>query len=194
MSEPASKPAWGGYSAEARAQAQELKCSPQFMTAKQLAEHDGTGPDSMLLLAIRSSNSSENPIILDVEAGGEGFYGPGCPYHGFTGKDASRAFSKSSIKPAHWHGDMDGATASEWSVLDEWYTKLSAKYPIVGYLVSSSATSPRPLQQEAESEPPRTAERAPHDVHEGDGDAGGEDAWRVVEADDSVHIVPPPGA
>ena len=131
---PSAPTAWAGCSASARAQAKELKYSPQFFTEEQLAEHDGNGPESMLLLALRSSDS-ESPVVLDVESGGESFYAPGNPYHVFTGKDCSRAFSLSSLAKEHHHGNMDGASETEWKTLDEWFEKLSAKYPTVGTLL-----------------------------------------------------------
>ena len=126
--------AWAGCSESAREQANELKFSPQFFTVEQLADHDGTGLESMLLLAIRSS-SSEAPIVLDVAASGEEYYGPGRPYHCFTGRDCSRAFSLSSLAKTHHHGNMSGASEAEWNTLDEWFKKLSSKYPMVGTLL-----------------------------------------------------------
>ena len=46
---------WAGCSAVARATAQELRFNPQFMTADEIAVHDGlVTEDSMLLLALKT--------------------------------------------------------------------------------------------------------------------------------------------
>ena len=120
-----------------RATAHELRHNPQYMTADELAEHDGTRPDSMLLLALQSSTSGDI-AILDVSAGSD-YYAPGMPYHCFTGRDCSRAFSLTSLKPEHMHSNMKDASDAEWAVLDDWHKKLSAKYPMVGILLPACA-------------------------------------------------------
>ena len=127
---------WAGCSAAADEQARELRLNPQFMTHRQLRPHDGLGADSMLLLALRSSRS-DRAVILDVSSGAD-YYAPGSPYHCLTGRDCSRAFSLTSLKPEHLHADMAEATASEWTVLDEWAEKLKGKYPTVGTLLPDS--------------------------------------------------------
>lgn len=119
----------------ARAQAHELAHNPLYFTPDELAQHDGSSEDAMLLIAIRSSSNPVTASVLDVANGSE-FYGPGNPYHCFTGKDASRAFSLMSLKAEHMHPDMQDASTEEWAVLDDWAKKLSAKYPSVGFLIS----------------------------------------------------------
>ena len=139
---------WGGCSAVARANAQELRFNPQFMTADEIAVHDGVATkDSMLLLALKSSKC-EQAMILDVSSSPD-YYGPGAPYHVFTGRDSSRAFSLTTLKAEHIHADMTGATPQEWAVLDDWAAKLSAKYPVVGTLL---AEPQRPAKDCAEEE------------------------------------------
>ena len=125
---------WGGCSAAATATAHELRHNPQFMSVGEIAEHNGLGRDSMLLLALKSSKC-EQAMILDVSSSPD-YYGPGSPYHVFTGRDSSRAFSLTTLKPEHIHADMADATPQEWAVLDDWAAKLSAKYPTVGTLIA----------------------------------------------------------
>merc|ERR1711908_259299 len=100
-------------------------------------------PDGMLLLAIRC-RALDEVTVLDV-SGGADFYGPGAADHLFTGRDCSRAFSLGSLDAAHLHGCMEGATESEWSLLYEWQSKLCAKYPTVGTLLSPP-NQPQPQQ------------------------------------------------
>lgn len=126
-------PRWKGDNSEARALATEYKYNPRHMSAEELAEHDGTVHGRPLLLAFRSSEG-DAPIIVDVSDGAD-YYAPSGPYHCFAGRDCSRALSLTSLRPEHLHGNMEAATASEWAVLDEWATKLTAKYPVVGSLV-----------------------------------------------------------
>ena len=156
-SEEEPRSSWAGCSAVASATVQELRHNPQYMTASELALHTGLTAESMLLLAIRSS-TCEQAMILDVSEGGADYYGPGAPYHAFTGRDCSRAFSLTTLEAEHQHADMSDATPEQWAVLDDWAKKLSAKYPIVGTLI------PDPQPQET-----RTREE--------DDD---EDEWRVV--------------
>ena len=121
-------------SAAARAAALELRSNPQYMSAAELAQHDGTQPDGMLLIALRSSSTPDAADVLDVSQSPD-FYGPGSPYHVLAGRDGSRAFSMTSLNPEHVRQDtMEGASQSEWEVLDQWHSKLSAKYPTVGIL------------------------------------------------------------
>ena len=118
------------------------------MAPADLAERNGTKPDSLLLLlALRCSASRHSALILDVSEGDE-YYGPGGPYHCLTGRDASRAFSLTSLKPEHLHAEMSSATDEEWKVLDDWFNKLSAKYPSVGFVLP---------QKEPESSKPEQA-------------------------------------
>ena len=127
-------------SASARAQACELAFNPLFMLTSELREHDGQSEDGMLLLAIRSSRS-DAAVVLDVSAGAD-YYAPGMAYHCLTGRDCSRAFSLSSLKPEHLHADMSEATDSEWATLDEWADKLTQKYPTVGFLMPDRPQAP----------------------------------------------------
>ena len=152
---------WAGCSASASATAMELRYNPQYMTESELATHQGLRPDSMLLLALKSSTSAQ-ATILDVSEGALDYYGPGAPYHVFTGRDCSRAFSLTTLKPEHLHADMTDATREEWAVLDDWAEKLSAKYPVVGTLIP-----------EAKPANPQTDRLARQEDDE-------EDEWRMV--------------
>lgn len=52
-------------------------------------------------------------------------YGPGCPYHCFTGKDASRALGLGSLKEEDLLADYSTLDTSQLKVLDDWYTFFS---------------------------------------------------------------------
>jgi membrane-associated progesterone receptor component len=75
--------------------------------------------------------------VYDVGFGGVGFYGAGCSYHLFCGKDASRALAKMSFKPEDvdrgWPdlGDLD---EKEVKILDDWEKLFARKYPVVARL------------------------------------------------------------
>ena len=78
--------------------------------------------------------------VYDVGYGGVGFYGAGCSYHLFCGKDASRALAKMSFKPEDvdrgWPdlGDLD---EKEVKILDDWEKLFARKYPVVAKLRES---------------------------------------------------------
>ena len=52
-------------------------------------------------------------------------YGPRGPYHSFSGKDASRALGKSSLKEEDLVADCSTLDQQQLKVLEEWYTFFS---------------------------------------------------------------------
>ena len=69
------------------------------------------------------------------------FYGPGGPYALFAGRDASRALALMSFEPSDLTGNIDGLSASELEVLEDWEAKFEEKYVKVGQLVSEKTTA-----------------------------------------------------
>ncbi len=132
----------GSSASEAAATAHELKFNPQYFTPAELGVHDGSAPGRMLLLSIKGT-------ILDVSAGVD-FYPPGKTYHCLTGRDCSRAFSRSSLKPEDMHNDLSGATDDELKVLDDWFASaalhVAASAPPAP--PTASALSPSPVRAE----------------------------------------------
>jgi len=59
-------------------------------TPQELKKFDGSTVDTPIYVAIKGT-------IFDVTHKRD-TYGPGCSYHCFTGKDASRALGKSTLK------------------------------------------------------------------------------------------------
>lgn len=62
--------------------------------------------------------------VFDVSAKRD-TYGPGCSYHCFTGRDASRALGKSSLKEEDLLADYTTLDSAQLKVLDDWYTFFS---------------------------------------------------------------------
>ena len=67
--------------------------------------------------------------IFDVSAK-RNTYGPGCSYHCFTGKDASRALGLGSLKAEDLLADYSTLDSSQVKVLDDWYTFFSCVAPL----------------------------------------------------------------
>ncbi|GAA5821515.1 hypothetical protein JCM3770_001056 [Rhodotorula araucariae] len=97
-----------------------------FSTAE-LASYDGKDADTPIYVAIKGR-------IYDVSAKRD-MYGPGCGYHVFVGKDASRGLGKSSLKPEDAVADYSTLTADESKVLDDWEKYFQKRYNIVGKVV-----------------------------------------------------------
>ncbi|KAI1317128.1 hypothetical protein EDD11_009015 [Mortierella claussenii] len=96
----------------------------RVFTAQELAQHDGTNPESPIFVAIKGT-------VFDVSTKKE-MYGPGAGYHVFAGKDASRALGKSSLKPEDCVADYSDFDEKEQKTLDDWFVFFEKRYPIVG--------------------------------------------------------------
>jgi membrane-associated progesterone receptor component len=117
----------------------DLPCSDRVLNPEDLAQHSG-------LQAI-PENYAAAPIyigardkVFDVSFGGMTFYGPGCSYHRFAGKDASRALAKMSFEPADIESsDLSDLTDKQLQVLEDWIKtfEVRKRYPIVGRLEKS---------------------------------------------------------
>lgn len=105
----------------------------RLFTKEELANYNGEDPSLPIYLAIKG-------IVFDVSEA-KRVYGPGGKYHGFAGKDASRAMAKWSTEEEDLNDDLDGLTEEELARLDDSYNKLFAtKYPKVGYLDEDNFT------------------------------------------------------
>lgn len=93
-----------------------------------------TGEEGRPLYIAVNDPYSEDITVFDVSKGSD-FYGPGGPYHVFTGKNATHGLATSSTDPEQATGDLSDLTASEKDTHLQWYEKYSMKYPIVGRLV-----------------------------------------------------------
>ncbi|GAA6002191.1 uncharacterized protein JCM10292_000800 [Rhodotorula paludigena] len=91
---------------------------------EELAKNDGRDENTPIYVGIKGR-------IYDVSAKRD-MYGPGCGYHVFVGKDASRGLGKSSLKPEDAVADYSVLTDEEKKVLDDWEKYFQKRYNIVG--------------------------------------------------------------
>merc|ERR1712183_840439 len=98
------------------------------LTLKELAKYDGTGEDGRVLVGVLGK-------IYDVTKG-KRFYGPGGPYSGFSGRDASRGLATFSVDAiTDEYDDLLDLKASEIEQVREWELQFSEKYDLVGKLM-----------------------------------------------------------
>ncbi|KAF5941085.1 hypothetical protein HYC85_022252 [Camellia sinensis] len=118
------------YTAVKKANAYALREPVQLgdVTEEELRAYDGSDPEKPLLMAIKGK-------IYDVSRS-RMFYGPGGPYALFAGRDASRALALMSFDRQDLTGNIEGLSASELEVLQDWEYKFMEKYVKVGQLVS----------------------------------------------------------
>jgi len=112
--------------AEAAALSTKLQKNPKTFTKDELLAYNGMDRRKPLLLALKGR-------VIDVSAGAD-FYGPGGPYGIFAGKDASKGFAMMSLKEEDAHSDLTGVDDDHLKILDDWYSKLTGKYPTVGHV------------------------------------------------------------
>ncbi|XP_023332818.1 membrane-associated progesterone receptor component 2 [Eurytemora carolleeae] len=102
----------------------------QDMDLKQLREYDGSdnGGKGRVCVAV-------NGKIFDVTRGRR-FYGPGGPYSGFAGRDASRGLATFSVEPvSDDYDDLSDLKPSELEQVKEWELQFNEKYDYVGRLL-----------------------------------------------------------
>ncbi|KAK4404670.1 Membrane steroid-binding protein 2 [Sesamum angolense] len=113
------------------------------VTEEELRAYDGSDPNKPLLMAIKGQ-------IYDVSRS-RMFYGPGGPYALFAGRDASRALALMSFDPKDLTGNIEGLSASELEVLQDWEYKFMEKYVKVGQLVSKNTSESKETGNESEA-------------------------------------------
>ena len=92
-----------------------------------LAQYDGTrDEDGPILFAA-------DGIVFNVWRGRH-FYGPGCEYHIFAGKDASRLLAKSKLEEETPEEALVSLNIGERAALATWVYTFKSKYDVVGKL------------------------------------------------------------
>jgi len=98
------------------------------MTLTELKKYDGSGPDGRVCVGVLGK-------IYDVTKG-KRFYGPGGPYAGFAGRDASRGLATFSVDAiTDEYDDLLDLKASEIEQVREWELQFSEKYDFIGKLI-----------------------------------------------------------
>lgn len=102
----------------------------QDMTLQQLKVYDGECEECCGSICV-----AVNGKIFDVTRG-KRFYGPGGPYSGFAGRDASRGLATFSVEPvSDQYDDLSDLKPSEMEQVQEWELQFSEKYELVGRLL-----------------------------------------------------------
>eukprot|EP00088_Acartia_fossae_P038350 TRINITY_DN39733_c0_g1_i1.p1 TRINITY_DN39733_c0_g1~~TRINITY_DN39733_c0_g1_i1.p1 ORF type:complete len:209 (-),score=29.43 TRINITY_DN39733_c0_g1_i1:133-714(-) len=102
----------------------------QDMSMSELRQYDGVTEESQgrICLAV-------NGKIFDVTRGRR-FYGPGGPYSGFAGRDASRGLATFSVDDiSEEYDDLSDLKPSELEQIKEWELQMSEKYEYIGRLL-----------------------------------------------------------
>jgi len=89
-------------------------------------------------------------IVFDVTShpSGRDFYGPGCGYNIFAGKDATIGLSTMQLDPAKWDVPLASLTPAQRETLAQWVGKFMAKYEVRGCLRGTGAHGTLPLLRE----------------------------------------------
>ncbi|KAI0342385.1 progesterone binding protein [Trametopsis cervina] len=93
-------------------------------TLAQLTQFNGEDTSKPIYLAIKGT-------VFDVTHKRD-TYGPGGSYHLFSGKDASKALGKSSLKPEDASPDYSDLPEEEMKVLNDWHEFFLKRYNVVG--------------------------------------------------------------
>eukprot|EP00056_Hartaetosiga_gracilis_P012603 m.201326 g.201326 ORF g.201326 m.201326 type:complete len:178 (+) comp13715_c0_seq35:821-1354(+) len=105
-------------------------------TLEELKKYDGTNviPEHRNGKAIYIAVDN---VVFDMTTGAT-FYGPGGPYAGFAGRDASRGLATMEIgSGADVWDDCEDLSQEQRNILQDWKEKFSHKYPIRGKLVKT---------------------------------------------------------
>lgn len=110
----------------------------RILKAEDLAKHTGaTEEEKPEGYATQSIYLGAGDKVYDMSFGGVEFYGPGCGYNRFAGKDASRALAKMSFDPE----DVQNTSVSDLEekqkkILSDWIKTFEERkgYPVVGRL------------------------------------------------------------
>jgi len=108
----------------------------RVLTKKDLVKYSGEG-DIPVGYASAPNYLGAGGKVYDVSFGGVTFYGKGCSYNRFAGKDASRALAKMSFDPKDTENtDLSDLSDKERSVLSDWIKTFEERknYPVVGVL------------------------------------------------------------
>jgi membrane-associated progesterone receptor component len=102
--------------------------APRAITKAELAECDGVRTPRIFVAV--------DGLVFDVSKA-PGFYGPGGNYHGFAGKDCTRALALGLTDAADVlanPGGKQGLTVPQQMKIDDWLDVFESKYPVVGSL------------------------------------------------------------
>merc|ERR1719511_646028 len=117
----------------------------QDMTLQQLKVYDGECEECNGSICV-----TVNGKIFDVTRG-KRFYGPGGPYSGFAGRDASRGLATFSVDPvSDEYDDLSDLKPSELEQVKEWELQFCEKYDLIGRVVRPG--EPKGSYSEDESE------------------------------------------
>jgi len=102
------------------------------------------------------SNDLKGPLLIAVDGGvynchkGRHFYGPGCEYHVFAGRDATRLLAKGLLEEETPEDMKQPLSYVERAALAGWLLTFKAKYEFVGRLAGVEDT----LSAGVEAAPP----------------------------------------
>jgi membrane-associated progesterone receptor component len=100
----------------------------EMWTEAELCEFDGTNDDEAGPLLFAASGT-----VFNVWKGRH-FYGPGCEYHIFAGKDATRLLAKSKLEEETPEERSVPLSIGERANLEGWYWIFKNKYEVCGKL------------------------------------------------------------
>lgn len=111
--------------------------SPNRVVPKEeLKKNNGVGeiPDGYAAAPIYLGAKGK---VYDMSFGGAAFYGPGCSYNLFAGKDASRSLALMSFDPSDIeNSSIDDLTDKQLKILNDWCVTFEERkgYPCIGLL------------------------------------------------------------
>lgn len=98
----------------------------EFWTEEELSPYDGSDETGPLLFAADGA-------VFNVWKGRH-FYGPGCEYHIFAGRDATRLLARQKLEEETEGEVKVGLNVAEKATLQGWIYTFKSKYEVVGKL------------------------------------------------------------